>query len=142
MPYWRQVINAADIILQEDGSDIDDKDYLILTLADALSVLETLPPGIDWGKYAHRKCSREFRRAMRCPSGPLPKLDADQFWRLVWNEDFFSRSIGPMRMRQFSFAADIHDSVITPLLDDSGNKLVVYRPRGWATYYTHTPELA
>jgi hypothetical protein len=142
MPYWRQVINAADAILQEDGPDIDGKDYLILTLESALAALETLPPGIDWGKYAHRKCSREFRRAMACPGGPLPKLDADRFWRLVWNDDFFSRSMGPARLRPFAFAADIRDSVITPLLDDSGNKLVVYRPNGWATYYAHTPELS
>lgn len=142
MPYWHQVVNVVDGLLEANGPDVDGKDYAIVTMENALSVVEQLPEGIDWGKLLHRKWSNKFRKAINCPDGPLPKLGAEEFWQIVWNDDYFSKSMGLNSYTRFAFASVRENGRIVPLLDDSGNKLMVYRPSGWRYIYADTPELA
>jgi hypothetical protein len=60
----------------------------------------------------------------------------------MWNDDIFSKSIGPLSFRRMAYASVIENGIITPLLDENGEKLVVYRRKGWKNFYAHTPELA
>ena len=137
MPYRHQLLNVASELFNEDNED-----YLIISLSNAMRVFHQLPPGIDWKKYLHHKSSAEYRRATNTPTGPLPSIGPDEMWRILWNDDWFARSMGMLRFRQFAFASVKRDGIITPLLDDNCDRLLVYRPSGWQYRYANTPELS
>lgn len=142
MPYRHQLVNVADAILQTDGPDVDGKDYLIVRLDDAMQTFHPLPLPIDYKKYLHHKNSTEFRRVTGALTGPLPSINPDQLWQILWNDEWFARSMGMLRFNQFAYASIRGNDVITPLLDADGNRLMVYRPTGWKYRYANTPELA
>ena len=137
MPYWQQVINAADASL-EPG---DDESVLAITLADALSVLEPLPE-LDWAEPLRHRRARHYRALTEpYPGGPLPRQDVAGFWRIVWDDELFAKGLGILSYTRCAFAAVIDDDEITPLLDDEGRRIVVYRRRPWPRLYAHMPEL-
>jgi DNA repair photolyase len=129
MPYWHQLVNAADESLDHD------QDFVVITLEDAVSIMEPLP-NIDYAEPLRHKRARHYRSlTQKFIGGPLPKQNAKGFWRIIWNDDLFAKSLGLMRFSRFAFAAIIEGDVITPLLDDLGNKLAVYKRTGFKTLY-------
>ncbi len=139
MPYWHQVINAADASL-EPG---DDESVLAITMADALSVLEPLPE-LDWSEPLRHRRARLYRELTQpYPGGPLPRQDVAGFWRLLWNELDFAKGLGLLKYRRMAFAAVVHDDgTATPIVDESGHQIVVYRREPFDNLYAHVPELA
>lgn len=135
MPYWHQVINEAAKALGPDD------DYVSVTKEAALAVMEKLPDGIDWAKLLHRKSSNAFRKMIGQETGPLPKFNVEQFWNAIWNEEYFSRSFGLLSLNCFAYAATVDKEEIVPVVDDNGDRVMVYRPNGWQHLYAHTPEL-
>lgn len=138
MPYWHQVINAADASL-EPG---DDDALAVLTLKDALDVLEPLPE-MNWSEPLRHKRAKHYRALTeRFPGGPLPRQDVEGFWQLAWNDELFAKSLGLLSYSRFAFAALIDGEDITPLMDEAGNRMVVYRRAPFKHLYAHVPELA
>ena len=137
MPYWHQLVNAAHQFWEESGQE-----YIVIERKVALECLEPLPDGIDWGKILHRKWSKKFQDVIGHRSGALPKLGAKEFWDVVWNDDYFSKSIGFNGLSCFAHASIKEGKTIVPLLDDDGNRLCVYRPGGWRYTFANTPDLA
>ncbi len=138
MPYWQQVINAADASL-EPG---DEESVAVITMADALSVLEPLPE-LDWAEPLRHRRARHYRVLTEpFPGGPLPRQDVAGFWRIVWNDELFAKGLGILSYPRCAFAAVINDDEITPLLDDQGHRIVVYRREPWPHLYADMPELA
>jgi DNA repair photolyase len=136
MPYWHELINAVDSEM-ENGVP-----YAVITREMAQEAMSPLP-NLDWSNPLLHKRARQYRKIVQpLPGGKLPKQDADGFWRIMWNDDIFSKSIGPLSFRRMAYASVIENGIITPLLDENGEKLVVYRRKGWKNFYAHTPELA
>jgi hypothetical protein len=138
MPYWHQVINAADATL-EPG---DTESLALITMAESLQVVEPLPE-LDWSEPLRHKRARRYREITQpYPGGPLPKQDAAGFWQMAWDDEIFAKSLGLLSYTRMAFAADIDGDVITPLLDDQGHRIVVYRREPFPHLYAPTPELA
>jgi hypothetical protein len=140
MPYWQQVINAADYTLEEG----DDESYVVITKADALEVLEEIPD-IDWTWLLLQRRAKRYREI--CPpltaDGPLPKADREKMLDIFWNDDKFGARMGLTHFHRFANAALIDENkVITPIVDENGDKIVLYRRSGYKHTYTHAPELA
>jgi hypothetical protein len=137
MPYWHQLVNAIDPELDDAGKD----ECLVVTRQFAQSVLSPLPD-LDWSEPLRHKRAKHYRAIVEpLPDGRLPKQDVEGFWRIMWNDDLFSKSIGPNSFRRFAFASVVEDEKIVPILDERGDKLVVYRREGWKYIYADTPEL-
>jgi hypothetical protein len=137
MPYKHQVINAADALLDQG----DDNSVVVLTLDEALDAMEQLPK-IDYAEPLRHKRAKHYRALTESsPGGPLPKQDAAGFWQIVWNDELFAKSLGLLNYSCFAFAALIDDQEITPLLDEKGNRIVVYRRTPFKHLYAHIPEL-
>jgi hypothetical protein len=138
MPYWHQLINAIDHEL--DGADEDE--YLVVTREYAQSVLSPLPE-MDWAEPLRHRRAKHYRAIVKpLPDGRLPKQDVDGFWRIMWNDDLFAKGLGPNSFRRFAHAAVVDGDQVVPLLDENGDKLVVYSRSGWKYTYAETPELA
>ncbi|MFZ9959596.1 MAG: hypothetical protein ACO3GP_04320 [Candidatus Limnocylindrus sp.] len=138
MPYWHQLVNHIDPYLNDD----DDDDYLVVTREEAQSVLSPLPE-LDWSEPLRHKRAKHYRAIVEpLPDGRLPKQDVNGFWRIMWNDELFCKSLGPNSFRRFAHACVIENDTIIPLLDENGDRLVVYRRRGWPRLYAETPELA
>jgi hypothetical protein len=135
MPYWHQVINEVAKHLRPQD------DYVVVTKQAALELMEPLPGGIDWAKLLHRKSSNEFRKLIGQESGPLPKFNAEQFWDAIWNAEYFAKADGLLSMNCFAYAATKGEDGITPICDENGDRVVVYRPNGWQYLYADVPEL-
>lgn len=138
MPYWHQLINEIDPGLD----DADDDEYLVLRRVDAQKILSPLPE-LDWSEPLRHKRAKHYRAIVKpLPDGRLPKQDVDGFWRIMWNDDLFCKSLGPTSFTRFAQACVIEDGTIIPLLDDNGDRLIVYRRQGWPYAFAETPELA
>jgi hypothetical protein len=137
MPYWHQVINAADASLEEG----DTEGFAVITLADAVSVMEPLME-LDWSEPLRHSRARLYRELTQpYPGGPLPKQDVAGFWSMVWDEEAYAKGLGLLKYTRMAFAALIDGDEITPLLDEQGHRLVVYRRTPWPHLYAHVPEL-
>jgi DNA repair photolyase len=137
MPYWHQLVNAIDSEL--DGAD--DDEYLVVTKGYAQSVLSPLPE-LDWAEPLRHSRAKHYRAIVgELPSGRLPKQDVNGFWDIIWNDDLFAKSIGPLSFRRFAHASVVENDCIVPLLDSTGNRLVVYSRKGWPYGFADTPEL-
>jgi hypothetical protein len=138
MPYWHQLVNEIDPLL--DGAD--DDEYVWVTRENAQSVLSPLPE-LDWSEVLRHKRAKHYRSIVQLlPNGRLPKQDVKGLWGIMWNDDTFAKSLGPLSMSRFAFASVVEDDIIRPLLDSNGDKIVVYRRAGWKHLYADTPELA
>ena len=138
MPYWHQLVNKIDPSL--DGADEDE--YLVIHRADAQEALSPLPE-LDWAEPLRHKRAKHYRAIVEpLPGGRLPKQDVKGFWDIIWNDELFCKSLGPASFTKFAHAAIIEDETIHPLLDENGDKLLIYRRGGWPQLYAHTPELA
>ena len=138
MPYWYQLINAVDPLL--DGAD--DDEYVVVNRADAEQALSPLPE-LDWAEPLRHKRAKHYRAIVEpLPGGQLPKQDVKGFWDIIWNDELFCKSLGPTTFSKFAHAAIIEDETIHPLLDKNGDRLLVYNRCGWSKLYAHTPELA
>jgi hypothetical protein len=137
MPYKHQVINAVDADLDPG----DEQSVVVLTLDEALQAMEQLPR-IDYSEPLRHKRAKHYRALTeQTPGGPLPKQDAEGFWQITWNDELFAKSLGLLSYSRFAFAALIDGQEITPLLDEKGNRLVVYRRAPFKHLYAHMPEL-
>lgn len=137
MPYWHQLVNAIDPDL--DGAD--DDEYLVIRREHAQSILSPLPEA-DWAEPLRHKRAKHYREIVTpLPDGRLPKQDVDGFWRIMWNDDLFCKSLGPTSFRRFAHASIVEDDTIVPLLDENGDRLIVYRRQGWDYTFAETPEL-
>ena len=140
MPYWHQLVNTVDPML--DDLEIAPDGYVTITKQLAMQVLEPLPE-LDWSEPLRHRRAKHYRAIVEpLPDGGLPKQDVEGFWRIVWNDDLFCKSMGPNSCGRFAYASVKRDDRIIPLLDDHGNKLIVYRREGWKYTYADTPELA
>ena len=138
MPYWHQLVNAID----PDLDSADDDDVVVITREYAQSILSPLPEA-DWAEPLRHKRAKHYRALTeQYPGGPLPKQDVDGFWRIMWNDDLFAKSMGPTSFTRFAHASVTENDTIIPLLDDNGDRLVVYRRQGWPFTFAETPELA
>jgi hypothetical protein len=138
MPYWHQLVNKID----PDLDDADEDECIVVTREYAQSVLSPLPE-LDWAEPLRHKRAKHYRAIVKpLPDGRLPKQDVDGFWRIMWNDELFAKSLGPNSFRRFAHACVIEDDTIIPLLDRNGDRLVVYRRSGWDYTYAETPGLA
>ena len=138
MPYWHQLINKID----PDLDNANDDAYLVVTREEAQEILSPLPE-LDWSEPLRHKRAKHYRAIVKpLPDGRLPKQDVDGFWRIMWNDELFCKSLGPNSFRRFAHACVIENDQIIPLLDENGDRVVVYRRQGWKHVYAETPELA
>jgi DNA repair photolyase len=138
MPYWHQLVNKID----PDLDDADEDECIVVTREFAQSVLSPLPE-LDWAEPLRHKRAKHYRAIVKpLPDGRLPKQDVDGFWRIMWNDELFAKSLGPNSFRRFAHACVIEDDTIIPLLDENEDRLVVYRREGWKHVYAELPELA
>jgi DNA repair photolyase len=138
MPYWHQLINELDPHLQA----ADENDCLVVTRAEAQSILAPLPE-LDWSEPLRHKRAKHYRAIVKpLPDGRLPKQDVEGFWRIMWNDDLFCKSLGPTSFSRFAHACVVENDKIIPLLDDNGDRLMVYRRQGWRQTFAETPDLA
>jgi hypothetical protein len=138
MPYWHQLVNKID----PDLDDADEDECIVVTRQYAQSVLSPLPE-LDWSEPLRHKRAKHYRAIVQpLPDGRLPKQDVEGFWRIMWNDELFAKSLGPNSFRRFAHACVIEDETIIPLLDENGDRLVVYRREGWKHVYAELPELA
>lgn len=140
MPYWQQVINAADDSLEPDDED----GYVVITKGDALEILEEIPD-IDWTWLLMQRRAKRYREICPplTPDGPLPKANREQMFDIFWNDDQFGGRMGLIGFHRFANAAIIDENrLITPIVDENGDKIVVYRRGGYRYKYAHVPELA
>jgi hypothetical protein len=138
MPYWHQLINAIDPEL--DGAD--DDDYVVVTREYAQSVLSPLPE-MDYSEPLRHKRAKHYRALTeQYPGGPLPKQDVDGFWQIMWNDELFCKSLGPTSFTRFAHACVRDGDTITPLLDDNGDRLMLYSRAGWKHLYAQVEGLS
>jgi DNA repair photolyase len=138
MPYWYQLINAIDPLLD----DADEDEYIVVHRADAQEALSPLPE-LDWAEPLRHRRAKHYRAIVEpLPDGRLPKQNVEGFWDIIWNDEIFCKSLGPTTFTKFAHAAIIEDETIHPLLDENGDRLLIYRRAGWPQLYAHTPELA
>jgi DNA repair photolyase len=138
MPYWHQLVNKID----PDLDDADDDEYLVIRRVDAQQILSPLPDA-DWAEPLRHKRAKHYRAIVEPrPDGRLPKQDVNGFWSIMWNDDLFCKSLGPTSFRRFAHASITEDGTIVPLLDENGDRLVVYSRKGWSYTFANTPELA
>jgi DNA repair photolyase len=138
MPYWHQLVNEIDPGLD----DADEDEYLVITREHAQSILSPLPE-LDWSEPLRHKRAKHYRAIVTpLPDGRLPKQTANSFWDIMWNDDLFCKSLGPTSFRRFAHASIVEDDTIIPLLDENGDRLIVYRRQGWRYTFAETPELA
>lgn len=140
MPYWHQLINAVDPML--DDPEIAPDGYVIVTRELAMQIMEPLPE-VDWAEPLRHSRARHYRAIVKpLPDGRLPGQDAEGLWKIIWNDDLFSKGLGIIGYHRFAFACIKQGSTIIPLLDENGDRLVVYRRKGWGYTFAKTPELA
>ena len=140
MPHWIELVNAIDPLLDEP--DIAEYGYVVVTREMAQEIMSPLPEA-DWSEPLRHKRAKHYRAIVQpLPDGRLPKQDVAGFWKIIWNDEIFSKSLGPNRMKRFSYACINENGKIIPLLDENGDRLVVYRREGWPQLYSETPELA
>ena len=138
MPYWHQLVNEIDPGLD----DADEDEYLVITREHAQSILSPLPE-LDWSEPLRHKRAKHYRAIVTpLPDGRLPKQTANSFWDIMWNDELFCKSLGPTSFRRFAHASIVEDDTIIPLLDENGDRLIVYRRQGWRYTFAETPELA
>lgn len=138
MPYWHQLVNEID----PDLDDADEDEYLVITREHAQSILSPLPE-LDWSEPLRHKRAKHYRAIVTpLPDGRLPKQTVNSFWGIMWNDDLFCKSLGPTSFRRFAHASIVEDDTIIPLLDENGDRLIVYRRQGWPYTFAETPELA
>lgn len=138
MPYWHQLVNVIDPSLD----DADEDEYLVVRRVDAQEILSPLPE-LDWSEPLRHKRAKHYRAiAKPLPDGRLPKQDVEGFWQIMWNDDLFCKSMGPTSFKRFAHAVVIENDEIIPLLDENGDRLMVYRRQGWPYTTVETPELA
>lgn len=138
MPYWHQLINAVDPLIDDNNED----DYVLLSRAEALSTMSRLPE-LDWAEPLRHARAKHYRAIVKTlPDGRLPKQTAEGFWRIVWNDELYCKRLGPLKYRRFAYASIKEGDNIIPLLDDDGQKMIVYRRKRWPYLYANTPELA
>lgn len=135
MPYWHQLINVVDQEL-EPG---DDESFVIITKADAMEILEPLPE-LDWAEPLRHKNAKHYR-AITNPHGKLPKQDVAGFWDLIWNDEVYAKALGVNSFGRFAHASIRDGDTIIPLVDENGDRIAVYRRKGWKYVYADTPEL-
>lgn len=139
MPYWQQLVNAVDPMI--DDCEIAPDGYVVVTRELAESVLEPLPEA-DWSEPLRHKRAKHYRAIVDpLKNGRLPKQDVKGFWDIVWNDELFCKSLGPTSYRRFAHASIKDGESIIPLLDDTGNRVMVYKREGWKFVYGETPEL-
>lgn len=63
------------------------------------------------------------------------------FWDLIWNDEVYAKALGPNSFKRFAHASIRDGDTIIPLVDDNGDRIVVYRRKGWKYVYADTPEL-
>jgi hypothetical protein len=137
MPMIQELINAAD----EDFHATPDLPYLVIDKAAAVSCMQPLPEGFNYGVFFHHDV-KQLRIEYGLPQGaPLPRFDVDGFWDLLWRSTYFSKQSGPLTISRFALASVKSKGEITPLLDDNDDPILVYRPQGWKHLYASTPEL-
>jgi hypothetical protein len=138
MPYWHQLINAIDPEL--DGAEEDD--YVVVTRQYAQSVLNPLPE-MDYSEPLRHKRAKHYRALTeQYPGGPLPKQDVDGFWQIMWNYELYCKSLGPTSFTRFAHACVRDGDTITPLLDDNGDRLMLYSRAGWKHLYAQVEGLS
>jgi len=136
MPMMQELINQA----HEWHLDEQEK-YTPITKEEAINAMSELPPGFNYGPFFHSDV-KEMRKMMGLgPGAKLPSMNAGLFWSSLWNSDFFSSKFGPLSCKCFAYASVKKGEMVTPILDDAGNKILVYRPEGFRYRYAHTPEL-
>lgn len=135
MPYWHQLINVVDAELDDD----DDESFVIVTKDDAMEILEPLPE-LDWAEPLRHKNAKHYR-AITNPNGKLPKQDVAGFWDLIWNDEVYAKALGVNSFGRFAHASIREGDTIIPLVDENGDRIAVYRRKGWKYVYADTPEL-
>lgn len=139
MPYWHQLVNTIDPMI--DDPEIAPDGYVVVTRQMAMEVMEPLPE-LDWSEPLRHRRAKHYRAIVQpLPDGRLPKQDVESFWRIMWNDEVFCKSIGPNSFRRFAHASVRSGEEIVPLVDEDGDRLVVYRRDGWKHVYAETPEL-
>lgn len=139
MPYWHQLINTIDPMI--DDPEIAPDGYVVVTKEMAMQILEPLPE-LDWSEPLRHKRAKHYRNIVKTlTDGRLPKQSAKTFWDIIWNDEIFCKSLGPTTFKRMAHASIKQDNVITPLLDEHGDRLIVYRRDGWRYVYGETPEL-
>lgn len=133
MPYWHQIINAID-------PDLEELEYIVITKDDMISLLNPLPE-LDWAEPLRHKRAKHYR-AITNPSGKLPKQNVDGFFDIIWNDEIFCKSLGLLRYPRFAYASIQEGKTIHPLLDEKGNRLIIYGKQEYKTLYVDTPEIA
>jgi hypothetical protein len=137
MPMIQQLINQAYLWHEEEKED-----YIPIFKNEAVEVMSELPAGFNYGPFFHSDV-KEMRKMMGLPAGSkLPSMNVSQFWDSLWNSEYFSAKMGPLSCKCFAFASVKKGEEITPIYDDSGHKVMVYRPKGFRYRYAHTPNLA
>ena len=140
MPYWHQLVNVIDPLV--DDPEVAEDGYVVVTRELAQEILSPLPEA-DWSEPLRHRRAKHYRAIVTpLPDGRLPKQDVEGFWRIMWNDDLFSKSLGPTSFRRFAHASVTEAGQIVPLLDDNGDRLIVYRREGWRYTFAETPELA
>jgi len=138
MPYWHQFINVVDYAL----GDEDEEKYLIVQKEDVLNILSPLPE-CDWAEPLRCRRAKHYRAITNTPAGyKLPKQSVEGFWNIVWNDDLFCKRFGPTSFARFAHACILKDGKIIPLLDENGDRLVLYRRKEFPYIFVETPELA
>lgn len=138
MPYWHQLINDIDPAL--DGADEDA--YVTVTREYAQSVLSPLPD-VDYAEPLRHKRAKHYRALTeKYPGGPLPRQDVNGFWQIMWNDELFCKSLGPTSFTRFAHACVIEDDKMIPLLDDNGDRLMLYSRAGWKHVYAQVDGLS
>lgn len=137
MPMIQQLINQSHEWHQEEGEE-----YIPIMKDEAISTMSELPGGFNYGPFFH--CDvKEMRKMMGLPQGAkLPSMNVDQFWTALWNSEYFSAKMGPLSCKSFAYASVKKGQEITPIIDNNGDKVMVYNPKGFRYRYAHTPDLA
>lgn len=138
MPYWHQLVNAVDPMLDGCGDD----EYVIVTRDQAEATLVPLPE-LDWSEVLRHKRAKRYREIVTpLPDGRLPKLSVKALWDIMWNDEVFCKSLGLTSFRRFAQACVIENNTIVPLTDENGDRLLLYRRQPWPYTFAEAPELA
>jgi hypothetical protein len=137
MPMIQQLINQSYEWHQKEGEE-----YIPIMKDEAISTMSELPGGFNYGPFFH--CDvKEMRKMMGLPQGAkLPSMNVEQFWTALWNSEYFSAKMGPLSCKSFAYASVKKGQEITPIIDNNGDKVMVYNPKGFRYRYAHTPDLA
>lgn len=140
MPYWHQLVNVIDPMV--DDPEIASDGCVVVSRDFAQEVLEPLPE-LDWSEPLRHKRAKHYRAIVKpLPDGRLPKQDVEGFWKIMWNDDLFCKSLGPTSFKRFAHACVKDGDSIIPLLDENGDRLIVYRRDGFKHTFAEMPELA